>query len=87
MGLWLKALRAQGHSYSVAQINTIPTAVSAVSMVSAFIATSLCMVYPLWAIFSINQLVTAFAVIILLIWNVPLDLHCTFPIEPNIHKH
>jgi hypothetical protein len=76
MSLWLKAQAKAGHHYSVAQINTIPTGVSAVSIVSAFVATSLCMVYPLWAIFSINQFVTAFAVIVLIVWNVPVELHC-----------
>jgi len=75
MSLWLKDRAKQGHRYSVAQINTIPTGVSAVSIVSAFIATSLCMVYPLWAIFSINQAITAFAVIILIVWNVSIELH------------
>jgi hypothetical protein len=75
MGLWLKDQAAKFGNYSVPQINTIPTGAQAVSVVSAILATSLCMVYPIWSIFSIVQLIFGFAVVCLLIWDIPKGLH------------
>jgi hypothetical protein len=77
MGLWLKDQAAKGYSWTVPQINTIPTGVSAVSVVFTILATSLCMIYPIWIIYSVNQFILMFAVITLLIWEVPDGLKCT----------
>ena len=80
MGIWLKAQAAAGYGWTIPQINTIPTAVSAVSVVATLIATSLCMLYPLWAIMSVVQAVTMFGVVCMLIWYIPDGLKCKFAI-------
>ncbi|KAE9372530.1 pantothenate transporter liz1 [Stipitochalara longipes BDJ] len=74
MGLWLKDENLAGAHWTVPQINTIPTGVSAVSIVSTLLLTSLCMLYPLWIIMSINQAILLFACLCLLIWNIPVAL-------------
>ncbi|OBT56873.1 hypothetical protein VE04_01974 [Pseudogymnoascus sp. 24MN13] len=71
MAIWLKAQARAGYSWTIPQINTIPTAVSAVSVISCLIATSLCMLYPLWAIMSVIQAVTMFGIVCLLAWYIP----------------
>ncbi|PVH87772.1 hypothetical protein DL98DRAFT_581782 [Cadophora sp. DSE1049] len=62
---------------SVAQINTIPTGVQAVAVVSAILATSLCMIYPLWSIFSAVCAILLFCNVCLLVWDIPDGLHFT----------
>jgi MFS family permease len=76
MAIWLKAQARAGYSWTIPQINTIPTAVSAVSVISCLIATSLCMLYPLWAIMSVIQAVTMFGIVCLLAWYIPDWLKC-----------
>jgi hypothetical protein len=76
MALWLKDEAKKHNTYSVAQINTIPTGVQAVAVVSAILATSLCMIYPLWVIFTVVSAVLFFSNAVLLAWNVPKALHC-----------
>jgi hypothetical protein len=76
MGLWLKDENLAGAHWTVPQINTIPTGVSAVSIVSTLLLTSLCMLYPLWVIMTINQAILLFACLCLLIWNIPVALKC-----------
>jgi hypothetical protein len=77
MGLWLKDLAAKyPGAYTIPQINTIPTGAQGVSVVAALLATSLCMIYPLWSIFSIVQTIFIIANILLLVWNIPKGLHC-----------
>ena len=76
MALWLKDLAAKYNSYTVPQINTIPTGAQGVSVVAALLATSLCMIYPLWSIFTIVEVIYMFANICLLIWVIPKGLHC-----------
>lgn len=76
MALWLKDQARKYGNYTVPQINTIPTGAQGVSVVTAVVATSLCMVYPLWSIFSIVQSIYMFAIVCLLIWNIPVGLHC-----------
>jgi hypothetical protein len=78
MALWLKDQAAKFHNYSVPQINTIPTGAQGVSVVAALLATSLCMVYPLWSIFSIVQTIYLIVNILLLVWVIPKGLHCKF---------
>lgn len=76
MALWLKDLAAKHPgAYTIPQINTIPTGAQGVSVFAALLATSLCMIYPLWSIFSIVQAIYMFANIILLVWVVPKGLH------------
>jgi hypothetical protein len=83
MALWLKWENAQGiHKWSVPQINTIPTGVQGVSVIVTILITSLCMIYPLWIMMTIVQGCTLFAIICLLIWNIPQGLHCK-----NSHPH
>lgn len=76
MALWLKDLANKYGTYTIPQVNTIPTGAQGVSVIAAILATSLCMVYPIWAIFTIIQGIFLFAVIVLLVWDVPVVLHC-----------
>lgn len=79
MALWLKDQAAKfPGSYSIPQINTIPTGAQGVSVVAALLATSLCMIYPLWSIFSIVQTIYLIANILLLVWFIPKGLHCEY---------
>jgi len=71
MAMWLKSLK-----YSIPQVNNIPTGAQAVSVVAALLATSLCMIYPLWSIFSVVQAIYLFANISLLVWAIPKNFHC-----------
>jgi hypothetical protein len=79
MAIWLKDLAAKyPGAYTVPQINTIPTGAQGVSVFAALLATSLCMVYPLWSIFSIVQTIYIVANISLLVWNIPKGWHCGY---------
>jgi hypothetical protein len=75
MALWLKDLATKYNAYTVGQINVIPTGAQGVSVVAALLATSLCMIYPLWAVFSVVQSIFLFANICLLVWDIPKGLH------------
>ncbi|PGH14931.1 hypothetical protein AJ80_05744 [Polytolypa hystricis UAMH7299] len=75
MALWLKDRADKFGTYTVPQINTIPTGAQGVSVIAAILATSLCMVYPVWAIFSIVHVIYIFAIIVLMVWFVPVPLH------------
>ncbi|PGH17459.1 hypothetical protein AJ79_01059 [Helicocarpus griseus UAMH5409] len=77
MGLWLKDQADKYGTYTVAEINTIPTGAQGVSVVAAILATSLCMVYPIWAIFTLVHVIFVFAIIVLMVWFVPVGLHFT----------
>ncbi|OCT50355.1 putative transporter SEO1 [Cladophialophora carrionii] len=77
MSLWLKDEATKHGTYTVAQINIIPTGVQAVAVVSAILATSLCMIYPIWVIFSGVSAILLFCNICLLVWDIPLGLHFT----------
>lgn len=76
MALWLQDQADKYGTYSIPEINTIPTGAQGVSVVAAVLATSLCMVYPIWVIFSVVEAIFLFAGIVLLVWNVPVGLHC-----------
>jgi len=78
MGLWLKDQAAKYGNYTVPQINTIPTGAQGVSVVVAVLACNLCMVYPTWIIFTVVQCVFLFANICLMVWDIPVGLHCKF---------
>jgi hypothetical protein len=77
MGLWLKDMTNKHGTYSIPQINYIPTGAAAVSVVSAIICSSLCLLYPIWAVFSVVQGITLFGLISLLVWDIPYDHKCT----------
>jgi hypothetical protein len=84
MAIWLKDLAAKfPGAYTVPQINTIPTGAQGVSVFAALLATSLCMVYPLWSIFSIVQTIYIVANVSLLVWNIPKGWHCKLPLKPG----
>lgn len=73
MIIWLKE---GDETWTVAQINMIPTGVQAVSIVFGILTTSLVMIYPMWAIMSIVSAILFFANACLLAWDIPLGLHC-----------
>jgi hypothetical protein len=87
MGLWLKDENLAGAHWTVPQINTIPTGVSAVSIVCTLLLTSLCMLYPLWVIMTINQAILFFACLCLLIWNIPTALKCERILHTSLNLH
>jgi uncharacterized membrane protein YbaN (DUF454 family) len=76
MALWLKDQATKYGTYTVQQINNYPTANSAVSVVTAVIATSLCMVYPTWIVFLVVQIVYLFCNICMMVWDIPDGLKC-----------
>ena len=39
------------------------------------------MIYPLWAVFGVVTGILLFSNVCLLIWEIPLGLHCTFPAD------
>lgn len=76
MALWLKDEAKQHGTYTVEQINLIPTGVQGVAIVTGVLATSLVMIYPMWIVFSVVTGLLLFANVCLLIWEIPLGLHC-----------
>uniref|UniRef100_A0A8H7NGQ0 Uncharacterized protein n=1 Tax=Bionectria ochroleuca TaxID=29856 RepID=A0A8H7NGQ0_BIOOC len=74
MALWLKDLGDHYGTYTVPQINTIPTGAQGVSVIGTLIATNLCMVYPTWAIYQIVMAIFMFANICMMVWDIPHDL-------------
>jgi hypothetical protein len=78
MGLWLKDETKKHGTYTVAQYNTIPTGVQGIAIVSAILATSLCMIYPLWSIMTIVCSILLFSNVVLLVYHVPKNLHCKY---------
>lgn len=76
MALWLKDETARHGTYTIPQINTIPTGAQGVSVVTAVLACSLCMVYPTWIVFTVVEVIFLFANICLMVWNIPVGLHC-----------
>jgi hypothetical protein len=70
MNLWLKA---QG-TYSVSQINNLPTVTYAVQIVVSWLGTTLAAVYPSWVIYSIAIACCLFSTLCMIIWNIPTGL-------------
>lgn len=87
MALWLKDQATKHGTYTVPQINTIPTGAQGVSVVTAVLATSLCMVYPTWAVFTAVQCLFLFANILLMVWYIPDGLKCRFKVYAPSRKH
>lgn len=82
MTLWLKA-----EGYSVEQINVYSSGVQAVAIVIGIVAIQLVLVYPIWAIFAVKAGTLFFCNISLLVWDIPLGLHCEFPIRCSRFQH
>jgi hypothetical protein len=76
MILWLKHEADVNGTFTVSQINIIPTGVQAVSIVAGIAATSMVMVYPFWAVLSVVAGVLFFANLCLVAWDIPTGLHC-----------
>ena len=57
--------------------------IQGVAIVSAILATGLCMIYPLWAVFGVVTGILLFSNICLLVWDIPLGLHCMLCILDN----
>ena len=76
MALWLKYELKLHKTYSLEQVTNLPTGAQAVSIVAGILATSLCMIYPIWLIFTIVAIIFLFGLVVLLIWHVSLALHC-----------
>lgn len=76
MALWLKDEATKHGTYTIEQINLIPTGVQGVAIVTGVLATSLVMIYPMWIVFSVVTSMLLFANVCLLIWEIPLSLHC-----------
>lgn len=76
MIIWLKYEMELHGTWTIAQINMIPTGVQAVSIVFGILTTSLVMIYPMWAVMSVVCAVLFFANVCLLAWDIPLGLHC-----------
>lgn len=76
MALWLKYEKDNFGAFEQWQVNVYPTGVQAVAIVTGILTTSLCMVYPLWAILSVVCGILLFSNISLLVWNIPRGLKC-----------
>jgi hypothetical protein len=79
MILWLKQEADLNGTWTVSQINQIPTGVQAVSIFAGILATSLVMVYPFWAVMSVVASVLLFGNVCLLVWDIPVGLKCICP--------
>ncbi|KAM0331310.1 hypothetical protein ACHAQA_002980 [Verticillium albo-atrum] len=77
MIVWLKYEADMHGTWTVEEINIIPTGVQAVAITSGILATSLCMVYPIWVVISAVASVLFFANACLLAWDIPTGLHFT----------
>lgn len=77
MQLWLSYESTTYGTYTVEQVNQIPTAAQGVALISAIMMSSLCMIYPVWVILTVIQAVTFFGMVVMLVWNVPFNLKCT----------
>lgn len=83
MQAWLKKEADMNGTYSIEEINLIPTGVQGVAIVTGILVTSLVMIYPMWAVFSVVTGILLFANVCLRIWHIPLGLHCML----RIHLH
>lgn len=78
MQAWLKKEADLNGTYSIEQINLIPTGVQGLAIVCGVLITSLVMIYPMWIVFSCVTAILLFSNICLRIWYIPLGLHCKF---------
>ncbi|KAI9896777.1 hypothetical protein N3K66_007799 [Trichothecium roseum] len=75
MILWLKHEADVNGTYTISEINMIPTGVQLVSIVAGIVSTSMVMVYPFWAVLSVVAGVLLFANLCLVVWDIPTSLH------------
>lgn len=75
MAIWLKDEAKKHGTYTIQEINLIPTGVQGVAIVTGVIITSLVMIYPMWIVFSFVSFMLLFANVCLRIWDIPLGLH------------
>ena len=78
MALWLKHEAELNGTYTIQEINLIPTGVQGVAIVTGILVTSLVMIYPMWIVFSCVAFMLLFANVCLLVWDIPTGLHCKF---------
>ncbi|KFA72778.1 hypothetical protein S40288_06385 [Stachybotrys chartarum IBT 40288] len=77
MILWLKHESDTNGTWTISEINMIPTGVQAVSIFFGILSTSLVMVYPMWSVMGVVFSVLLFANVTLMVWEIPLGLHFT----------
>lgn len=87
MIIWLKYEADMNGTWTVPQINMIPTGVQAVSIVFGILTTSLVMIYPMWAVMSVVSAVLFFANACLLAWDIPVGLHCEYLFAFQVNCH
>ncbi|OAG11472.1 MFS general substrate transporter [Paraphaeosphaeria sporulosa] len=75
MAIWLKYEADKHGTYTIEEINLIPTGVQGVAIVTGVLATSLVMIYPMWIVFTVVSSILLFANVCLLVWEIPLGLH------------
>jgi hypothetical protein len=83
MQAWLKAESDLYGTYSIEEINLIPTGVQGLAIVAGIFITSLVMIYPMWIVFSCVTAVLLFANVCLRVWTIPLSLHCRSKLLPK----
>lgn len=76
MQAWLKKEADLHNTYTIEEINLIPTGVQGLAIVAGIMITSLVMIYPMWIVFSCVTAVLLFANVCLRVWYIPLSLHC-----------
>lgn len=76
MQAWLKKDADLYGTWSIEEINLIPTGVQGVAIVTGVLVTSLVMIYPMWIVFSCVTGVLLFANVCLRVWYIPRALHC-----------
>lgn len=81
MQAWLKKEADMYGTYSIEEINLIPTGVQGLAIVCGIVITSLVMIYPMHIVFSVVTSVLLFANVCLRVWHIPLSLHCK-----SLHK-
>jgi hypothetical protein len=79
MQAWLKKEADLHGTYTIEEINLIPTGVQGLAIVAGIMITSLVMIYPMWIVFSCVTAVLLFANVCLRVWYIPLSLHCKPP--------
>jgi len=70
MNLWLKA---EG-TYSVVQINKLPTVTYGIQIIASWLGTTLAAIYPTWALYTFVEGSCLFATACMIAWNIPKGL-------------
>lgn len=76
MQAWLKKDADLYGTWTIEEINLIPTGVQGVAIVFGILITSLVMIYPMWIVFSCVTFTLLFANVCLRVWFIPRPLHC-----------